>query len=174
MEVNLVFFKKNGQRRDIALEKGVAVLGRRPECDIRIPLAHVSRKHCRLVEREGQVSVQDLGSANGTFVNNERVMEAVIEAGDCLRVGSIVFVVQIDGTPAQVAQPQLVENAVAGGALSQGGSSEAAGHSNSEPDLSQHIPGSSGESATLEGHLDEVDGLDDIELDLDLDDSTDA
>ena len=172
MEVNLVFFKKDGERRDISLEKSVAVLGRRPECDIRIPLAHVSRKHCRIVERDGQTLVQDLGSTNGTYVNSERIMEAVVEAGDRLRVGSIVFVVQIDGEPAEVPQPQLVESAVAAEGASDSAGREVVELPDAEPDLSHHIPGSSGESATLEGHLDPLGGLDEVDLDLDLDDSS--
>ena len=105
MAVNLVFFSKNGRRKDIELGDGVTILGRRPDCDIRIPLLYVSRKHCRFIRKEDQTVVQDLGSANGTFLNSERIMEAVVAPGDKVGVGSVTFTVQIDGQPADLGQP---------------------------------------------------------------------
>ena len=87
MAVNLIFFSKNGRRKDIALDDGVTIIGRRPDCDIRIPLLYVSRKHCRFIRKDDQTVVQDLGSANGTFLNSERIMEAEVSAGDKVGVG---------------------------------------------------------------------------------------
>ena len=105
MAVNLVFFTKKGLRKDVPLSNGVTVLGRRPDCDVRIPVGYVSRKHCRIINRQDKTLVQDLGSANGTFINSQRIMEAVINAGDRLSVGPMVFTVQIDGKPAEIVRP---------------------------------------------------------------------
>jgi len=105
MTVNLVFFSKSGRRKDITLDDGVTIVGRRPDCDIRIPLLYVSRKHCRFICKEDQTVVQDLGSANGTFLNSERIMEAVVGPGDKVGVGSVTFTIQIDGEPSDIAQP---------------------------------------------------------------------
>ena len=105
MSVNLIFFSKSGRRKDIALDDGVTIVGRRPDCDIRIPLLYVSRKHCRFIRKEDQTVVQDLGSANGTFLNSERIMEAVIGPGDKVGVGSVTFTIQIDGEPSDIGQP---------------------------------------------------------------------
>lgn len=104
MAVNLVFYSKSGHRKDISLDDGVTIVGRRPDCDIRIPLLYVSRKHCRFIRKEDQTVVQDLGSANGTFLNSERIMEAVVGPGDKVGVGSVTFTVQIDGEPADIGQ----------------------------------------------------------------------
>ena len=104
MAVNLVFYSKNGRRKDITLDDGVTIVGRRPDCDIRIPLLYVSRKHCRFIRKEEQTVVQDLGSANGTFLNSERIMEAVVGPGDKVGVGSVTFTVQIDGEPSEIGQ----------------------------------------------------------------------
>ena len=104
MAVNLIIFSKSGRRKDITLDDGVTIVGRRPDCDIRIPLLYVSRKHCRFIRKEDQTVVQDLGSANGTFLNSERIMEAVVSPGDKVGVGSVTFTIQIDGEPSEIGQ----------------------------------------------------------------------
>lgn len=106
MNATLVVFKENGKRMEIPLKSGVTVIGRRPECDVRIPLGTVSRKHCRLVQKDEMLTVQDLGSANGTYINYKKVMEDVVRAGDILSVGNMTFTVQIDGKPEHIDPPQ--------------------------------------------------------------------
>lgn len=101
MKVVLVRFK-DGQRRDFPLGDGPVVLGRRQDCDLRIPASNVSRQHCQILIQPKQVLVKDLGSANGTYVNGKRVAESKLTPGDRLIVGSVVFVVQIDGQPASI------------------------------------------------------------------------
>ncbi len=100
MQVVLVTFKADGERRSFSLPKEVTVIGRREDCDIRIPLGEVSRKHCRLLMEVDTLRVEDMGSSNGTFLNGARVQEAVVQPGDALQIGSVVFLVQIDGVPA--------------------------------------------------------------------------
>ena len=114
-QVRLIYFNRDGQIRKIAIRKGTTVLGRRPDCDVRIPKPYVSRKHCRIVLEGDVPMVQDLGSANGTFVNREKIMEASVHPGDRLRVGPVTFTFQINGEPATVANPsqsQKVESAM--------------------------------------------------------------
>ena len=48
------------------------------------------------------VAVRDLGSANGTYVNNKRVSEQELEAGDHLVIGPVVFTVIVDGKPSDL------------------------------------------------------------------------
>ena len=87
--------------RSFSIVRDVTVIGRREDCDLRIPLSEVSRKHCRLVRDGDTVRIEDFGSANGTNVNGQRVQEAELSPGDSIEVGSVVFVVQIDGYPAE-------------------------------------------------------------------------
>jgi pSer/pThr/pTyr-binding forkhead associated (FHA) protein len=77
----------------------MTVVGRREDCDLRIPLGEISRKHCRFIKDGDSLRIEDLGSSNGTFHNGERVQEAIVGPGDTVQVGSIAFVVQIDGAP---------------------------------------------------------------------------
>ena len=99
MQVQLVMFKADGLRREFTLRKHATVIGRSTECDFQIPLAMVSRRHCEINIREEHISIRDLGSSNGTFVNDQRVQEADLEAGDKLVVGPVTFTVIVDGQP---------------------------------------------------------------------------
>lgn len=100
MEVVLVMFKAGGERRRFPLTREVTVIGRREDCDLRIPLTEVSRKHCRLVRERDHVRLEDLGSSNGTYHNGSRIQECALEPGDSLQVGPVIFTVQVDGFPA--------------------------------------------------------------------------
>jgi len=99
MQVVLVMFLSNGDRRSFSLARDITVVGRREDCDLRIPVGDVSRKHCRLVKDGDTVRIDDLGSSNGTFVNGQRVQESLLNPGDLVHVGPIQFVIQIDGIP---------------------------------------------------------------------------
>src|ERR1700683_3770364 len=100
MQVVLVMFRADGERRSFFIVRDMTVIGRREDCDLRIPLGEVSRKHCRLIKDGDTVRLEDLGSSNGTYHNGQRVQEAVLAPGDNVQVGPVTFVVQIDGHPA--------------------------------------------------------------------------
>ena len=64
-------------------------LGRDPEvCDVTLVDTAVSRKHCILSKDSGVIRVEDLGSANGIFINGRKVESGELGPGDSLRVGS--------------------------------------------------------------------------------------
>lgn len=109
MNVNLVFYKKNGTHRVIPLPSSVTMIGRRRSCDLRIPLTSISRKHCQLNLNQGVWMIRDLGSRNGTYLNGKRVKEDVIQAGDSIGIGPLAFMFQVDGQPAPASQHQSAE-----------------------------------------------------------------
>ncbi len=102
MEVKLVMFKSDGQRKDFPLTKPVTTIGRGRECDLQVPVTNVSRRHCEIVIDDDEVDIRDLGSSNGTFVNNKRVTEAELDAGYRITLGPVIFTVWIDGYPKQI------------------------------------------------------------------------
>ena len=102
MDVKLVMFRPNGRRKDFDVSKEVTVIGRGENCDLQVPLENVSRRHCEVGLSETEVKVKDLASSNGTYVNNKRINECPLAAGDRLVVGPIVFTVQIDGVPEEI------------------------------------------------------------------------
>ena len=102
MDVKLVMFKSNGNRKVLPVTKPLSVIGRGENCDFRAPLENVSRRHCEISLSDSGVRVKDLASSNGTYVNNRRINECPLKAGDRLVVGPVVFTVQIDGVPEEI------------------------------------------------------------------------
>ena len=70
------------------LKSGDTILGRSRHCTIRLEEDGVSRKHARIRVSREQVTMDDLGSSNGTFVNGRRVTEVALGEGDKIRIGS--------------------------------------------------------------------------------------
>lgn len=106
MDVNLILFKNDGSQAAFPLLDGVTVLGRSHDCELRIPLKIVSRKHCQLSPNQQSLKIQDLDSRAGTFVNGKRVNSAPVKAGDYITIGPLTFQVQIDGQPAKAVPPK--------------------------------------------------------------------
>jgi pSer/pThr/pTyr-binding forkhead associated (FHA) protein len=98
----LIMFRETGERRDFPLNAEKTVVGRKNNCDIRIPLTEVSRQHAEFRLRGADLHLKDLGSANGTFVNNKRIKETKLAPGDRVIIGPVVFTVQLDGQPVDV------------------------------------------------------------------------
>lgn len=83
----------------IRLRRGETIVGRRKGCGLRIPSGQVSRRHCRLLLHEGFLEVEDLASANGTFVDGVRIdRPCVLRPGARLGIGPLVFAADYDLT----------------------------------------------------------------------------
>ncbi|HEY0180478.1 MAG TPA: FHA domain-containing protein [Dokdonella sp.] len=78
-----------------------ALIGRQPDCDITIPAEEISRHHARLRTTGDGVLVEDLGSANGTFVNDTRVQSGLLKPGDELRLDTVRFLLAAPGMDAR-------------------------------------------------------------------------
>jgi two-component system response regulator AtoC len=86
---------ENGSSSVFALPRGGSVVvGRAAEVELRVEHASVSRRHAQLVIEGGALSVEDLGSHNGTRVNGEQVDgPRALASGDVVMVGDVVIVV---------------------------------------------------------------------------------
>jgi pSer/pThr/pTyr-binding forkhead associated (FHA) protein len=103
MDLVLVIFKEDGQRREFSLLKERTTIGRSDESDLQIPLPTVSRNHCEIVIQDNTPVLNDLDSSNGTYQNNQRITSSqTLVAGDHIRVGPVTFTVVIDGEPHQI------------------------------------------------------------------------
>jgi pSer/pThr/pTyr-binding forkhead associated (FHA) protein len=75
-------------RQAIRIEPGATLLGRGEECAIIVMHSTVSRRHARVVFEEGSLGIEDLGSANGTYVNKARIFGRVpLKRGDWIALG---------------------------------------------------------------------------------------
>ena len=74
------------------------IIGRSSDLDMVLVEDMVSRKHAKITTDETTVTIQDLGSTNGTFVNGEKVRKADLKDGDRILIGtSIIKIVFVDG-----------------------------------------------------------------------------
>jgi len=88
----------------MTLPEGEVVVGRDESCQIRLATNQISRQHCRLVCEGDHVVVHDLGSRNGTLINDVAINgKAELQPGDILRVGPITF--QLAGKKTGVTTP---------------------------------------------------------------------
>ncbi len=78
-----------------------AVIGRQPDCEIPVPAEEVSRQHVRLKMTPEGVHVEDLGSANGTYINNKRVQSGLLAPGEELRLDTVRFLLLTPGMDAR-------------------------------------------------------------------------
>ncbi len=73
-----------------------STIGRGEECDIKVPVASVSRRHCLVWQESGSIWAADLGSSNGTFVNGVNVSQPVaLFHGDRLVLGGTPFTFEV-------------------------------------------------------------------------------
>ena len=108
MDTTLVIFNKNGERKDIHLNGDNTIIGRRPDCNIRVLKSAVSRQHCKLICENGHIVVTDMGSSNGTYVNHKKIQKPTqIAPGDVVSVADVDFTLMVDGTPKDVIPPDM-------------------------------------------------------------------
>lgn len=111
MDTSLILVMADGKQQPVPLRRAVQVIGRQTDCQIRIPTGDISRHHCELtLSPEGKLTIRDLGSSNGTYVNKRRVTQTELQAGDLIAVGDMVFVVKVDGRPAHVDSEDVLED----------------------------------------------------------------
>ncbi|HSZ81510.1 MAG TPA: GGDEF domain-containing protein [Polyangia bacterium] len=67
------------------------VIGRSSKCDIQIDQESISRNHTKIVNTGKSILIRDLGSTNGTYVNDEPIDEYVMRDGDLIKIGRTIF-----------------------------------------------------------------------------------
>ncbi len=98
-----------GDMKSIALaERCAAVVGRARDCDLQLVQPSLSRRHARFALQDGELSVEDLGSRNGTQVRGLPLAAGevrVLRPGDVVECGEVMFVVRAKAAPTLVAAP---------------------------------------------------------------------
>ncbi len=68
------------------------IIGRAPDADVRLDAPNVSRRHASLKKIGEQYVLEDLGSVNGTFVNDQKVQSQILQDGDLIEIGKFLLV----------------------------------------------------------------------------------
>lgn len=105
------------QGKKLVLPAKEMIIGRDDGCDMKIASSLVSRKHCSLRSTPEGIVVTDLGSQNGTHVNDVAITEpTLLKEGDYLRIGAIQLSVPISPktkSSAAIAQQKVSESEIA-------------------------------------------------------------
>ncbi len=100
----------NGTLFDLTTEE--ITVGRSPECTIPLEFNGISRQHFKLVLTEEKCILHDLGSSNGTFLNNQKVESSIeVNKGDHIKIGSIALKYLPKGDPERLTYDKLHKEA---------------------------------------------------------------
>lgn len=92
----------------VPIKKSSFVIGRSRECALRAGSEAISRKHCELAQGESGITVRDLGSRNGTYVNDEKIEGRItLSHGDTLRIGPLEFRYEAEGELKKAKAPKV-------------------------------------------------------------------
>ena len=83
----------------ISLHRPVLLVGRHPECDVRLDPPSVSRRHCCLALAYDRLTIRDLGSRHGVWINGLRTEESQLKSGDEIAIGPLLFRLEDDTPP---------------------------------------------------------------------------
>ncbi len=87
---SVIVYEKDHKPRTVKVSASM-VMGRAPECELLLDDTYVSQEHARMFGKNGSWYVEDLGSTNGTFVNDQKLAApAMVQPGDRIRVGTTV------------------------------------------------------------------------------------
>jgi len=98
MNIALVVASGAHQGKQIPMLGTQFVIGRDEGCNLRPASPAISKKHCAILVKTGRVYIKDLGSTNGTFVNDDVITEEQeLLPGDRVKVGPLEFTLQLTG-----------------------------------------------------------------------------
>jgi pilus assembly protein CpaF len=113
----VVVHEKGGSERRETFETAELTVGRVQGNELMLPKGNVSKRHARLLYRDGRFIVTDLNSTNGTYVNRRRITQAtIVREGDRIYVGDFVLRIELPGGEADAAaaeagsRPELVSS----------------------------------------------------------------
>jgi len=100
---NLIVKEPSGAVKTFPMRQDRFVIGRSDGCDLAIADSSVSGRHAEISRTDGDIKIRDVGSANGIYLNGERVEEAELFDGDVLRLGQTSIRIDVVGGRARPA-----------------------------------------------------------------------
>src|SRR2546421_6953022 len=117
VSANFIIKGPSGVEKSYPMRQLAVTIGRSDHCDIAVKDSSMSGRHAEIRKSDGEIKVRDLGSANGIYLNGERVEEAELFDGDVLRLGQTPVRVGVVGGRKRASgggSPKLVAGVVVG------------------------------------------------------------
>src|ERR1051325_6677720 len=93
--------EKGGEQRRMVFNKPEVTIGRVAGNDIVLPKGNISKRHSRIVQKDGKFIIVDLKSTNGTYVNGKKITAPqVIKDTDKVYIGDFTLSIEPAGVPA--------------------------------------------------------------------------
>jgi pilus assembly protein CpaF len=103
----VIVHEKGGAERREQFETAELTVGRVQGNELMLPKGNVSKRHARLLYRDGRFIVTDLNSTNGTYVNRRRITQAtIVREGDRIYVGDFVLRIELPGGDAEAGKAE--------------------------------------------------------------------
>ena len=94
---NFIVKEPSGAVKTFPMRQDRFLIGRSDHCDLPIADSSVSGRHAEISRTDGDIKIRDVGSANGIYLNGERVEEAELFDGDVLRLGQTSIRIDVVG-----------------------------------------------------------------------------
>src|SRR5689334_22447710 len=99
MLFSVIISEKGGAERRESFDRAEINVGRVQGNELMLPKGNVSKRHARLIYRDGRFIVTDLKSTNGTYVNGRKIAQAtIVREGDKIYVGDFVLRIEMSGS----------------------------------------------------------------------------
>ena len=97
----VIVHEKGGSERRETFQSDELTVGRVQGNELMLPKGNVSKRHARLLYRDGRFIVTDLNSTNGTYVNRRKITQAtIVREGDRIYIGDFVLRIEMASPPA--------------------------------------------------------------------------
>lgn len=117
VSANFIVKGPSGVEKAFPMRAITVIIGRSDQCDISVKDSSMSGKHAEISKINGEIRLKDLGSANGIWLNGERVDDVELFDGDVLRCGQTSIRVDVVGgrkRPGAGMSPKMIAGLVAG------------------------------------------------------------
>jgi pilus assembly protein CpaF len=105
--IKLTLTEKGGEPKALSFDKDEVSIGRVSGNDIVLPKGNVSKRHSKIVQRDGRLEVADLRSTNGTYVNGRKIADpTAVTAADKIYVGDFMIAIEGEATAAAAGHAQ--------------------------------------------------------------------
>jgi len=102
----IVITEKGGAKRRLEFDEESVTIGRVQGNQVVLPRGNVSKQHCRVENMAGDLSITDLGSTNGTYINGRRTVDSTtVRPGDKVYVGEFILNFEIPKTAPSASKP---------------------------------------------------------------------